>query len=190
MSVVSLSTGEPTCTLEDLHNAAKANNFTIDPGSTNESAFLLFANSFDATCQTINDLPEYEDPRTAPVAVEGGERKYYRPSEEENPLNAWMYRTNLRSADEKARKGPLAGKTIAVKDNTSVAGLPIGLGTSEALFEGGRLLFCFTSVSYFHYRLCLIHRAITMLVLLRCCLRLWLPPDLYCIHTCAAKMSD
>ncbi len=141
MSVFISSTDEPTITLEDLHDAAKANNFTIESGSSNEDTFLMFANSFDSTCQAINDLPEYEDPRTAPVAVEGGERTYYRPSEKENPLNAWMYRTNLRSSDEKARKGPLAGKTIAVKDNMSVAGLPIGLGTSEVLFEGGRLVF-------------------------------------------------
>lgn len=136
MSVISLSSGEPTITLDDLHAAAYANGFSIDPGSENETAFLLFANSFDAVCQTINDLPEYEDPRAASCEVEG-ERTYCRPHQEENPLNAWAYKTNLRSRNKDAAKGPLAGKTFAIKDNMSVGGLPVGLGTSASLLAGG-----------------------------------------------------
>lgn len=72
MSIVTLSTGEPTCTLDDLKAISKANGFKI--GANNETSFLLFENSFDATCQAINDLTEYEEPRTKPCVVEGGER--------------------------------------------------------------------------------------------------------------------
>ena len=97
MSIVSLSTGEPTCTLEDLKAIAKASNFEIEPGSQNETAFLLFTNSFDAVCQQIKNLPEYEDPRLKPCEVEGGERKFYRPDEKENPLNAWSHKTTSRT---------------------------------------------------------------------------------------------
>ncbi|EMC92490.1 hypothetical protein BAUCODRAFT_38560 [Baudoinia panamericana UAMH 10762] len=135
MSIVSLSTGEPTCTLEDLKAIAGANNFAIKPGSTNETAFLLFANAFDATCEAVSSLPEYSEPRLQPQAVEGGERKYYKPDQAENPLNAWAHKTTLRLPNV---KGPLSGRTIAVKDNVSVAGLPIGLGCSPKLLKDGK----------------------------------------------------
>lgn len=136
MSVISLSSGDPTVTEEEVHAAAKSNNFSIESGSQNEATFVRFASSFDAVCEAIDSLPEYEDPRCSPVQMVG-ERAYYRPSAEENPLNAWMYRTNLRSRDPNSANGPLAGKTLAIKDNMSVGGLPIGLGTSASLFTGG-----------------------------------------------------
>lgn len=136
MSIISLSSGDPTVTIEELHEAAKANNFSIESGSQNEATFHRFASSFDSVCEAIDSLPEYEDPRAAPYPVEG-ERKYYRPSQDENPLNAWMYKTRLKARDPRAASGPLAGKTVAIKDNMSVGGLPIGLGTSASLFTGG-----------------------------------------------------
>ena len=120
MSIVSLSTGEPTCTLEDLKAISHANDFSIESGSVNETAFLLFANSFDAVCQTVKDLPEYEDPRLKPGEVHGGKRKYYRPDEKQNPLNAWAQKTSLRSVNPNAAKGPLAGRSVVVKDNVSL----------------------------------------------------------------------
>ena len=138
MSIVSLATGEPTCTLEDLKAISQANNFNIEPGSVNETAFLLFANSFDAVCETVNNLPEYEDPRLKRSAVEGGDRKYYRPETEENPLNAWAHKTTLKSSDPSAADGPLAERTIAFKDNVSVGGLPLGLGASSTLLREGK----------------------------------------------------
>ncbi|KAH9833949.1 amidase signature enzyme [Teratosphaeria destructans] len=117
----------------DLRALAAANNWSIDPGSLNESAFLLFANSFDATCQAIANLPEYQDPRLKPQVVESTERSYYHPDQEENPLNAWAQRTTLKLPHA---KGKLSGRTIAFKDNVSIAGLPLGLGCSPALLKG------------------------------------------------------
>lgn len=140
MSIVSLaSTSDvPTCTSEDLQAVCKANNFSVEPGSLNEKAFLLFQNSFDSVCQAAKNLPEYEDPRLKPAAVEGGERIFYRPDERENPLNGWAHKTTLVSADPKAAQGPLAGRTIAFKDNVSVGGLPLGLGSSPEHFANGK----------------------------------------------------
>ena len=138
MSIVSLSSGEPTCTLEDLKAISQANNWSIEPGSVNETTFLLFQNRFDAVCETVNNLPEYEDPRLQPCRVQGGERKYYRPDEKENPLNAWAHKTTFISADPASSNGPLSGRTIAFKDNISVAGLPLGLGASASLLRGGK----------------------------------------------------
>ncbi|KAF2773777.1 amidase [Teratosphaeria nubilosa] len=135
MSIVALSTGEPTCTTDDLKALAAANNWSIEPGSLNETAFLLFANSFDATCQAVANLPEYEDPRLKPQVVESGERSYYRPDENEDPLNAWAHKTTLNLPHV---KGKLSGRTIAFKDNVSIAGLPLGLGCSAALLKDNK----------------------------------------------------
>lgn len=54
-------------------------------------------------------------PRTAGV----------RPEPEDNPLNAWYWRSEIRGANG----GLLAGKTLAIKDNVCVAGLPMMNGS-------------------------------------------------------------
>ena len=47
------------------------------------------------------------------------------PSDAENPLGAWYVRTEITEADG----GPLAGRTVAIKDNTMVAGVPMMNGS-------------------------------------------------------------
>lgn len=54
----------------------------------------------------------------------------------DDPLNAWAHKTVLKHPSPTSSK--LTGKTIVVKDNVSVAGAPLGLGTSAELFEGGK----------------------------------------------------
>ncbi|RYM02751.1 amidase [Sporolactobacillus sp. THM7-7] len=49
----------------------------------------------------------------------------YRPSKEGNPLNAWYWKTKV----EHAETGKLTGKKLAVKDNVSLAGVPMMNGT-------------------------------------------------------------
>ena len=49
----------------------------------------------------------------------------YRPSAEENPLGAWYWKTKIAGAPG----GPLAGKTVAIKDNVCMAGVPMMNGT-------------------------------------------------------------
>ena len=44
----------------------------------------------------------------------------YRPTEEEDPLNVFIRKCRV----EGAKDGPLAGKTIGLKDHISVAGVP------------------------------------------------------------------
>jgi amidase len=61
-------------------------------------------------------LPSVEYPRTAG----------YRPPAEENPYNAWYVKTAIRGA----RRGPLVGKTVAIKDNVCIAGVPMMNGSS------------------------------------------------------------
>lgn len=71
---------------------------------------------YDELDAMSDNLPSVGYPRT------GG----HRPSAEENPYNAWYVKTNIRGA----ARGPLAGKTIAIKDNVCVAGVPMMNGSS------------------------------------------------------------
>ena len=50
----------------------------------------------------------------------------HRPKPEDNPLGAWYWRSEIKGAGS----GLLAGKTIVIKDNVSVAGIPMMNGTS------------------------------------------------------------
>src|SRR5712692_1965991 len=49
----------------------------------------------------------------------------YRPPPEENPLNAWYWKTDIKGASD----GVLAGRRVAVKDNICVAGVPMMNGS-------------------------------------------------------------
>ena len=57
-------------------------------------------------------------------------RPNWRPTSEQNPLGAWYWRSEIRGASQ----GPLSGKTLAIKDNFCVAGVPMMCGTR--LLEG------------------------------------------------------
>ena len=57
-------------------------------------------------------------------------RTVYRPSGDENPLGAWYQKTSIRGAED----GPLAGRSVVVKDNICVAGVPMMSGS--VLLEG------------------------------------------------------
>ena len=50
----------------------------------------------------------------------------YRPTKEENPHNAWYWKSEITGASE----GKLSNKTIAIKDNVMVAGVPMMNGAS------------------------------------------------------------
>lgn len=50
----------------------------------------------------------------------------YRPGPEENPFNAWYWKTSVKGAES----GKLKGKKIALKDNVSLAGIPMMNGSS------------------------------------------------------------
>jgi amidase len=49
----------------------------------------------------------------------------YRPGHHENRLNAWAWKASIKGKP----RGPLAGKTVVIKDNVCVAGLPMRNGS-------------------------------------------------------------
>jgi hypothetical protein len=55
----------------------------------------------------------------AGLAFRGGDRDRIEPAE--NPLGAWCVQTDIQTASD----GPLAGKTVVLKDNINLAGVPM-----------------------------------------------------------------
>lgn len=74
----------------------------------------------------MNDLPEYIDPRLAPVPTSGGPRQFRPLDAAQNSHNAWSQIAELRA--ENPTSDLLKGRTIAIKDNMSVGGLPFTCG--------------------------------------------------------------
>lgn len=72
--------------------------------------------AYDLVDSLPDEIPEVRYPRAAG----------YRPTGEENQLNAWYYKTEVKGA----ATGALAGYTIALKDNISLARVPMMNGTS------------------------------------------------------------
>src|ERR1700738_3711090 len=65
-------------------------------------------------------LEESKPPMVSPSRQPG-----YRPSADEDPLNAWTWKCRIEGAPE----GLLAGKTVSYKDHIAVAGMPMSLGS-------------------------------------------------------------
>src|SRR5579883_1568173 len=72
-----------------------------------------------ASYNRLDELPEPKLPVKYP-RLPG-----YRPGPQENPYNAWYWKTDIKGS----AKGILAGKRVAVKDNICVAGVPLMNGS-------------------------------------------------------------
>ncbi len=68
----------------------------------------------------VEALPDHLPPVKYP------RRSFAHPADGENPYNAWYVRTDIRGAAE----GPLAGRTVALKDNVCLASVPMMNGAS------------------------------------------------------------
>jgi len=60
-----------------------------------------------------------------PPMVSSARKPGYRPSTDEDPLNAWMWKCRI----EGVAGGLLAGKTVSYKDHIAVAGIPMSFGS-------------------------------------------------------------
>ncbi|KAA8995906.1 amidase [Affinibrenneria salicis] len=105
-------------TPEQLQEIADRLHIQLTPELASEYLALMQANfdAYDLVDELPDDIPETRYPREAG----------YRPEGAENPLNAWYYKTEVKGAGA----GKLAGRTVALKDNVSLAGVPMMNGST------------------------------------------------------------
>ncbi|XP_027056174.1 uncharacterized protein LOC113683163 isoform X2 [Pocillopora damicornis] len=88
-----------------------------------ESELMAYREAISSTlADTYQRLYELPDPK---LPVKYPRTPGYRPSPEDNPYNAWYWRCDIKGASS----GKLRGKTVAIKDNTCVAGVPMMNGS-------------------------------------------------------------
>ncbi len=106
----------------ELQDLARSLGIGLSDEEAREYSKLLapLAAMADAQQKMPDYLPEVKYPRTPG----------YRPEGEENKYNAWYYKSRIEGAPE----GRLKGKTVALKDNVMLAGVPMMNGTS--ILEG------------------------------------------------------
>ncbi|MEQ4204344.1 amidase family protein [Actinopolymorpha sp. B9G3] len=83
--------------------------------------------------QHLKSLDEFVQSRmeeTPPPVTYAARGPGHRPSAEDDPLSAWMWKCEISGAEG----GPLAGKTVSYKDHIAVAGIPMTFGA--AAMEG------------------------------------------------------
>lgn len=108
--------------LDQMRHVARSLNFTL--GDDDLGEFLeAMQGSLDGY-DVIDALPDFLPPVRYPRTPG------YRPAADENPLNAWAVKSRIEGAEE----GLLSGKTVVIKDNIAVAGLPMMNGAS--ILEG------------------------------------------------------
>lgn len=104
-------------TIEELQEIARS--FGMQLTSKDAASFRgLMAGSI-ASYNRLDELPEPRLPVKYPRAPG------HRPQPDENPLNAWYWKTDISGASG----GVLAGKRVAIKDNICVAGVPLMNGS-------------------------------------------------------------
>jgi amidase len=105
-------------TLEQMHDIVDSLHLSMSTGEVAEYLEVL-EGTFQAY-DRVNQLPDYLPPVRYPRTPG------YRPGANENPLNAWAVKAEVRGAAH----GPLSGKRIVLKDNICLAGVPMMNGAS------------------------------------------------------------
>jgi len=83
----------------------------------------LYRDLVEATVAGHAVLDGFPDDEIQPGA---GDRKWTRPEPAQNPFNAWYVTTDIAGAE----RGPLQDRTVAIKDNVFVAGVPLMNGSN------------------------------------------------------------
>ena len=109
-------------TVADLQELARDIDFDLDAEYAEK--MLGFMGAFSSSCEALDneqaDIPPVKYP----------ERSHYFPDDDENQYGAWYVKSRI----EGASSGPLAGRTVAVKDNIFVANVPMKNGAT--ILEG------------------------------------------------------
>lgn len=109
-------------TTDQVRQAAAALGLAL--GDDDAAAYRELMGPLLAGYQALDAIP-VEMPKPTYPRTPGS-----RPLPEDNPYNAWYYRTSIKGAPN----GKLAGKTVALKDNIMLAGVPMMNGA--AVLEG------------------------------------------------------
>jgi amidase len=105
----------------ELREIAADGNIPLNDQEVEEYAELVAG-----TLDVLEGVQEIPDPIFAPHETDYPDRSgAHRPPSEENPHNAWITRLEVEGAEE----GPLAGKTIGLKDNVCLAGVEMTCGS-------------------------------------------------------------
>ncbi|KAI1773860.1 amidase signature domain-containing protein [Hypoxylon cercidicola] len=135
MSVISIG-GKNLSTIDKdtVHQLAASLSVEIT-NADDADDYLVLLRSLESVLQYVEDAPDYIHPELRPQAVVGS-REYWKPRDEDNPMNAWNFRCNFVSSNPTSAL--LRDRTVAIKDNISIGGIPTTLGTfAEALSRDG-----------------------------------------------------
>jgi amidase len=103
-----------------LHAAAKR--YGLGLSDDDIASFDPFVQGLLASWDVVEELYA----ASAPVAPE---RAWHRPEDADNPYGGWYVTTDITEGGPIDSGGPLAGRTVAIKDNTAVAGVPMMNGS-------------------------------------------------------------
>lgn len=103
-------------TIEQVRELAASFGMTMSAAEAETYRRLMTGafDNYDVVDALADPVPAIRYPRTPG----------HRPAGADNPHNAWYVRTSIKGAPE----GPLAGRKVAIKDNTCVAGVPMAIG--------------------------------------------------------------
>ena len=107
-----------TPTIEEVLDIAEGYGMTI----TVEDA-ESFQGLMAGTIASYHRLDDLDEPK---LPVKYPRSPGYRPPPEENPYNAWYWKSEVKGAG----RGPLKGKKVALKDNICLAGVPMMNGAT------------------------------------------------------------
>lgn len=99
-------------TKEEMQKAAKDLYFTMQ-----EDELQMYSEFMGGLLRDVNFVNNFKQPFNDQKYPRG---QVTRPAQEDNPYNAWYQKCIIKGASE----GKLKGKTIVIKDNISVAGIP------------------------------------------------------------------
>ena len=99
--------------------AAVGERYGLALSDADVASFAPFATGLLGSWRAVEELYA----RTAPSPR--ADRPWRRPDPADNPLGAWYVTTEIQESTD----GPLAGRTVAIKDNTMVAGVPMMNGS-------------------------------------------------------------
>ena len=109
-------------TADEIREAANKLNFNMDRNELD--TYEGFMGGLTENVRFVDELDEQIVTPNFPRA------NVHRPNDDDNPYNAWFYKCNIKGAEQ----GKLAGKTLAIKDNISVADVPMMNGSD--VYEG------------------------------------------------------